>query len=111
MSAEPKKSTNTENDLSVYMMALQQVQKSLGELSTKIGGIEDTLGWTGHDEHGDLIGKGIAGNLARLEARVDRRFRIYDGVTRYAAGATATAVLMSAILWFVIKNKLEAFFQ
>jgi hypothetical protein len=107
----PKRSLNVENDQAVNTMALAAIQTTLKAVQEEIAAIKETLGWTGQDEHGGLIGTGIAGNLARLEKRVDRRFAIYDGVTRYAAGATATAVVMGAVLWFVIKHKLEAFFQ
>jgi hypothetical protein len=99
-----RRSANRDNDIAVLSVALQRVETVLAQ-------VQKTLGETGFDEHGALIGTGIAGNLARLEQRVNRRFAIYDGVTRYAAGATATAAVMGALLWFVIKNKIEEFFK
>jgi hypothetical protein len=110
--ARPKpRSPNAENDQTVYMMALQRVEKALADLKTELGDVKETLGWTGFDEHGALIGVGIAGNVARLEQRVNRRFAIYDGVTKYAAGATAATILVGGVLWWVIKSRMEAIFQ
>lgn len=95
------------------MMALtmQRIELALKEgfdtSAREIAEIKKTVGWVGTDPHGALVGEGIAGDLGRLKARVDKRFGVYDGVTKYAAGATAAAVLALAVIWWLLESRLD----
>jgi hypothetical protein len=80
---------------------------TMQRIETKLDELVKTVGSTGFDEHGAMIGVGIAGDLARLKGRVDRRFGIYDGVTKYAAGATAATLLAVTVIWWLIQNRVD----
>lgn len=102
----PPAKTNVENDLSVNTMALQGIQRSLIEIKKELSTLSATVGTVGTDDHGALIGTGIAGDLGRLKEKVDKRFGRYDAWSRYAAGAVAGFGFMALALWWVIQEKI-----
>jgi hypothetical protein len=83
----------------------------LERIEAKLDSLTRIVGFCGSDEHGLLIGTGIAGDLARLKARVDARFSRDDGRARYLAGAAAAASLSLAGLWWLVHARLEALFR
>ncbi len=84
---------------------------AIDRIETKLDGLAGVVGFAARDEHGQLVGTGVAGDLARLSARVDTRFSRDDGRTRYVAGATAAAALFMAAIWWLIRGRLEALFH
>jgi hypothetical protein len=85
--------------------------ETLDRIEAKLDDLTRVVGFSSMDEHGDLIGAGIAGDLARLKARVDARFSRDDGRARYLAGAAAAARLSMAAAWWLLHERLEALFQ
>ena len=83
---------------------VERIERKLDELSLIVG-------YSSLDERGALIGSGVAGELARLTARVDARFRRDDDRLRYLAGAFAAASLFVLCIWWLVRPRLEALFQ
>jgi hypothetical protein len=84
---------------------------AIERIETKLDDLVRVIGFSDRDEHGVLIGTGIAGDLARLKAKVDARFSRDDGRVRYLAGAAAAAGLFLAVIWWLIRHRLETIFQ
>jgi hypothetical protein len=96
-----------QQDINIFAMAQQRnasAAKTIGEAVTRI---EAAIGYVSKDLHGELVGEGLCGDLARLTARVDKRFGLYDGFQRYAAGALAAGLLLGLVLWWLIAQRLE----
>lgn len=98
---------------------IEQIGRDVGLLTVaqqriegKVDGVARTVGWTGKDEKGDLIGEGLAGELARLTHRVDVRFTRDDLFINTwrgrIVGAAAATTLLIAVLWWALSPKLEA---
>lgn len=98
------------NDINVLTLTLQKLQTTVANGFEKnnadIAAIKEVVGYAKTDEHGALIGVGIAGDLGRLRERVDRRFARYDAFQRYAMGAMAATTLLAAVLWWLLQEKL-----
>lgn len=90
--------TDLRNDINVLLMAQQQ-------MSTDITSIKKTVGDSGRDEHGKIIGTGIAGDLARLSEKVSR----YDGWVKFGTGFMAAMFLVGPIIWWLVERRLEIF--
>ncbi len=90
------------NDL--LYLTLQRVESKVDDALTRIGKC-----W--NDEDGRLKGTGLAGDFARLEKRVDERFRRDDNMLlswrSRAAGAMAASALFAGGLWWAIRQWLE----
>lgn len=87
------------------------VAKSIARIERKLDELSAVVGFAGLDEHGVLVGTGVAGDLARLKAKVDARFARDDGRARYLAGAVAAAGLFILCIWWLVRPRLEALFQ
>lgn len=72
--------------------------------------IREVVGSAGRDDHGAIIGTGLAGSIARLEERVNARFSRDDGWRRYASGAVAAGAIFLVVLWWIVKDRLHEFF-
>lgn len=84
---------------------------AMARIEEKLDDLVRVVGYSTLDERGALIGSGVAGDLARLQHRVDGRFSRDDGRMRYLAGALGAASLFGAILWWLMRTRLEAIFQ
>lgn len=80
-------------------------------IEEKLDDLVRSVGHSGLDERGRLIGSGVAGDLARLQQRVENRFSRDDGRMRYLAGAFAAASVFCAALWWIVRTRLEVIFQ
>lgn len=74
----------------------------------KVDGLIKTVGREDEDEYGRPVGVGIIGRLMRLEKRVDRRFSLYDGWKKYAAGIAAGAGVLFLVIWWLVGDRLGA---
>lgn len=103
------------NDINVVIMAQRSLETSMTagftKLNEEVAAIRAEVGSTDHDERGELIGTGIAGNLARLRKKVDDRFRLQDGWIKYGSGALAGISLSAIVIWWLIHDKLELIFK
>jgi len=79
---------------------------AMQRIEIKADQILQALGDEGEDRYGRPIGTGIVGRLMRLELRVERRFGLYDGLRRYAAGVAAGVAVAGAALWWVISDRI-----
>lgn len=81
---------------------------TMQRIEGKLDDLKPIVGWSNTDRHGEPIGEGIAGDLMRLKLRVDKRFGLYDGWAKWAAGALAAATLIGVIAWRVIVAWIDA---
>jgi hypothetical protein len=93
--AEQPSHADLRHDIDMQTLVLQRIE---GKLDSVI----KTVGFHGTDERGQLIGTGIAGDLARLKRHVGR----YDGWVKYAAGALASVSVLGAVIWWLVQNRL-----
>lgn len=100
MSVLPKEPPPTHADIihrqDMAALVMQRIETKLDALAT-------TVGFTGHDEHGKLIGAGVAGDLARLKARVD----FYDRWRDRLAAFGSAIVVTGAVIWWLISDKVS----
>ncbi len=80
-------------------MTLQRVEGKL-DMALKLIGFEE------EDERGEKIGKGILGRLIRLEAKVEKKFAVYDGLIKWGAGLVAGLTATGASVWLLAKERL-----
>lgn len=114
--AEPKRSehpthADLRHDLDVVLLTIQGIQKdhsaAFSEIRQALEHIKKIVGHVGTDERGNLIGTGIAGDLGRLRERVDKRFGLYDGWVKYAAGALAAITVAGGVIWWLIQSRVD----
>lgn len=90
---------------------LKRLEAQLALVVHELEALKKIVGWSGHDERGDLIGEGLAGDLCRHCAKVDARFARDDMfVNTWRArliGASVTVSLFVAVLWWVLGRRLE----
>lgn len=68
------------------------------------------IGSESQDQYGRPIGTGVVGRIMRLEKRVAGRFAFYEGLAKYGAGALAAATVLGAVIWWLVKNKMQDIF-
>jgi hypothetical protein len=79
---------------------------TLQRVEGKLDGLIKLVGFEEEDERGERIGKGILGRLIRLEAKVEKKFAIYDGMIKWGAGLFAGLTATGASVWLLAKEKL-----
>lgn len=96
--------------LSIALL-LQRVNTQYANIAHELAALKLVVGWSGHDERGELVGEGLAGDLCRHCAKVDARFARDDlFVNTWRARAIATGFTVSffgAILWWAFRHRLE----
>lgn len=92
-------------------VTLQKVLTQLGELRTEfktdMAAVKDAIGWEKTDEHGEPIGTGLTGRVMRVENTVKAKVTAFEGMRKYATGATAGMGLMIVAIWWLIADKVQ----
>jgi hypothetical protein len=76
-------------------------------LKTELAAVVKCLGKEDEDEHGNAFGTGLVGRHMRLQARVDKRFRLYDDWRNYAIATFMTASMFIGIIWWIVEKRIE----
>jgi hypothetical protein len=79
----------------------------LQRIETKVDGLKTSVGAATLDERGKPVGTGMAGQLQRLEHRVEGRFREFDNWKTFGKGAIAAAVLFGAVIWWLVSGRID----
>ncbi len=85
--------------------AVDMLRLTLQRVETKVDTLTLSVGTEAEDERGNPFGTGIRGRLMRMEAKVSKRFRLYDDWRAYATGALAASVLLATALWWLVQDK------
>jgi len=88
-------------------VGMQRILTALSSLSDEVKQIKDAIGWEKQDEHGDPIGTGLTGRVMRVENTVKAKVSAFDGMRKYATGATAGMGLMIVAIWWLIADKVQ----
>lgn len=88
-------------------ITLQRIETALSGLKTDVQKLTDAVGWEKHDEHGEPIGTGLTGRVMRVENTVRAKVTAFDGMRKYATGATAGMGLMIVAIWWLIADKVQ----
>jgi hypothetical protein len=88
-------------------VTLQRILTALSSLSDEVKLIKDAVGWEKQDEKGDPIGTGLTGRVMRVENTVKAKVTAFDGMKKYATGATAGMGLMIIAIWWLIADKVQ----
>lgn len=88
-------------------VAVQRIMTALGEIRAEVASIKDLIGWEKLDEHGEPIGTGLTGRIMRVENTVKAKVGAFDGMRKYATGATAGMGLMIVAIWWLIADKVQ----
>jgi hypothetical protein len=96
-----------ENRDAIDTVTMQSLQKTIAEFTRALNGLSAKIGGEDADQYGHPIGTGLTGRLMRLEIEVGRRGRIYEGLSKYAAGAVAATALLGVVIWWLLGDKLE----
>lgn len=88
-------------------VGMQRILTALSSLSEEVKGLKDAIGWEKQDEHGEPIGTGLTGRVMRVENTVKAKVSAFDGMRKYATGATAGMGLMIVAIWWLIADKVQ----
>lgn len=88
-------------------VTLQRILTALSSLSDEVKLIKDAVGWEKQDEKGEPIGTGLTGRVMRVENTVKAKVTAFDGMKKYATGATAGMGLMIIAIWWLIADKVQ----
>ncbi|MBO9710558.1 MAG: hypothetical protein J7521_20345 [Caulobacter sp.] len=92
-------------------ITLQRIEKALGdfrdETRREIAALKDAIGWERTDEKGEPIGTGLTGRVMRQENALKAKVTAFDGMRKYATGATAGMGLMIIAIWWLIADKVQ----
>lgn len=115
MTDEPQRFHQAALEETVAAIVMRRIESRLDEIAHSAKNVETQLGWSRHDERGQLIGDGVIGDLARLSARVDQRLMRDDFLIstwrNRVVGASFALTLAGAIIWWLIKSKLGDILQ
>lgn len=96
----------TEQDI-LNNVTLQKILTEVKGLTTKVDSLTDAVGWEKLDEKGEPIGTGLTGRVMRVENNVKAKVTAFDGMRKYATGATAGMGLMMVAIWWLISDKIQ----
>jgi len=88
-------------------ITLQRIETALSGLKADVQKLADAVGWEKQDEKGDPIGTGLTGRVMRVENTVKAKVTAFDGMKKYATGATAGMGLMIIAIWWLIADKVQ----
>lgn len=78
----------------------------IGELSSKLDGLSDRIGHEEVQPDGSIVGTGLTGRVIRTEAKVHG----YDRLKERVIGGFATASVLIAVIWWLVKTKVANVF-
>ncbi|GEM_PF-4469744 len=88
-------------------ITLQRISADLIALRGEVKALAEAVGWEKLDEKGDPIGTGLTGRVMRVENNVKAKVTAFDGMRKYATGATAGMGLMMVAIWWLISDKIQ----
>ena len=97
---------STNQDI-VNGITLQRIMTALDELKTEVNHLKDAIGWERTNEKGEPIGTGLTGRVMRQENALKAKVTAFDGMRKYATGATAGMGLMIVAIWWLIADKVQ----
>lgn len=80
--------------------------QTMQRVETKVDELKRTVGHAGRDEHGHVVGTGMAGHLARLDKQVDDKFTRYDRWISRAIGFGIALVPLGGLIWWLLSERL-----
>ena len=93
-----KKAADAADRVNQLHLVTQRVEGKLDRL-IKVLGSED------EDERGRRVGTGVVGRLMRVETTVAKRFSLYDGWIKMAAGFSAAVLIAAPVIWWLVSSK------
>lgn len=88
-------------------VTLQRIETAVAKLTGKVDTLTEAVGWEKLDEKGEPIGTGLTGRVMRVENNVKAKVTAFDGMRKYATGATAGMGLMMVAIWWLISDKIQ----
>lgn len=88
-------------------ITLQRISTDLIALRGEMTALREAVGWEKLDEKGEPIGTGLTGRVMRVENNVKAKVTAFDGMRKYATGATAGMGLMMVAIWWLISDKIQ----
>lgn len=88
-------------------ITLQRIETALTGLKADVQKLADAVGWEKLDEKGEPIGTGLTGRVMRVENTVKAKVTAFEGMRKYATGATAGMGLMIVAIWWLIADKVQ----
>ena len=73
--------------------------------------LTEVVGYTDFDIHGQLIGKGLVAQVARLEARVAAKFDWIDTLKKQAWVAASIIAAAAVVIWWLAAPRMEKVFH
>jgi hypothetical protein len=73
--------------------------------------LSDTVGFVETDMTGQLIGKGLVAQVARLEVRVNAKFNWIDTLLKQAGTAVAIIAAAGVVIWWLAGPRMEKVFH
>lgn len=80
-------------------MSVEEIKETL---SSEFFKISKLIGSSDTDERGELVGTGIVGHIARLERKVDSKFRSFDGWFMFGRGLLLASLILGPVIYWLV---------
>lgn len=84
----------------------RDIFQAIDELRLELGNLSDRIGHEEIQADGSVVGTGLTGRVIRTEAKV----LAYDRLKERIIGGLATATVLLAVVWWLVKAKIAGLF-